>query len=90
MKIEEVHRQILLLLFTFTPVRRMRLANTALALVGLLTLASNLNKVESVDVDVTSCIQQNWIQCGISLGTTVFHLHSWSDDVPYKVNMPPL
>ena len=64
----------------------MRLTNIALALVGLLTFASNLNKVESVDVDVTSCIQQNWIQCGISLGTAVFKLHSWSNDVHYKVN----
>ena len=62
--------------------------HSALALAGLLTLASNFYKVQSVEVDATSCLQQNWIQCGISLGTAVFKLHSWSSDIPYKVKEP--
>ena len=30
-------------------------------------------------VDISSCLAQNWIQCGLTIGTLYFSLHRWND-----------
>lgn len=34
--------------------------------------------VEYETADILPCIQGNWVQCGITLGSIVFKLHRWS------------
>jgi hypothetical protein len=30
-------------------------------------------------VDISSCLAQNWIQCGLTIGSLYFSLHRWND-----------
>ena len=54
-----------------------------IALLGL-TLASCLYAQPEIQIDLTSCIQQDWISCGIKLGSTYFSLHKWNDYTAVK------
>ena len=47
--------------------------------VGLFLVLLMVGLCYSADIDLTPCLKQDWVSCGINFGKTYFSLHKWND-----------
>ncbi len=71
--------------FSFFGTEKIMLLKWSCPMFVVLVMTSLHGQSDATNVDITPCLQSNWISCGINLGTAVFQLHTWSSDVPYQV-----